>query len=313
MPFIVFVAGAILLLVLASGGYVFWVGCVRRKDLLWLVEEEIRKTTYGKYYENIVEANQWLMDHNAQDVYIKSYDGLKLHGLWIPAENPKGTVLFAHGYRSTMLVDFGLAFDFYHRYGLNLLIPEQRGHGKSEGRYITFGVKESNDMLQWIKFHNRENCCVPVILSGLSMGASTMMYLADEELPVNVRGIIADCGFTSPKEILTSVFKRVIHLPAAPTIWATDLFARLFAGFSLSQKDTRITLSKNKLPILMVHGTDDDFVPCEMTKEGYSVCTGPKKLLLAEGADHGTSFLVARERYTKMILDFLKETLVLKK
>lgn len=310
MPFVVFVACALLLLVLLSGGYVFWVGCVRRTDLMWLVEEEIRKTSYGKYYENIVEANQWLIDHNAQDVYIKSSDGLKLHGLWIPAENPKGTILFAHGYRSTMLVDFGLAFDFYHRYGMNLLIPEQRSHGKSEGKYITFGVKESDDMLQWIQFHNRENNSVPVILSGLSMGASTMMYLADQELPDNVRGIIADCGFTSPKDILTSVFKRVIRLPAAPTIWATDLFARLFAGFSLSQKDTRTTLSINKLPILMVHGTDDDFVPCDMTKEGYSVCAGPKKLLLAEGADHGTSFLVARERYTNMILEFLRETLM---
>lgn len=309
MPFILFVVGALLLLTAVSGGYVFLLGCVRKKDLLWLVEEEIRKTSYGKYYENIVAANQWLNDHNAQDVYITSKDGLNLHGLWVPAENPKGTILLAHGYRSTMLVDFGLAFDFYHNYGLNLLIPEQRSHGKSEGRYITFGVKESADMQQWLAFHNQQFGSDPVILSGLSMGASTVMYLADEKLPNNVRGIIADCGFTSPKDILSFVFKRVIHLPAAPTMWATDLFARLFAGFSLSEKDTRVTLSKNTLPILMVHGTADGFVPCEMTREAYAVCSGPKQLLLVEGADHGVSFLMDRERYTSMILDFLKQNL----
>lgn len=309
MPFILFVVGALLLLTAVSGGYVFLLGCVRKKDLLWLVEEEIRKTSYGKYYENIVAANQWLNDHNAQDVYITSKDGLNLHGLWVPAENPKGTILLAHGYRSTMLVDFGFAFDFYHNYGLNLLIPEQRSHGKSEGRYITFGVKESADMQQWLAFHNQQFGSDPVILSGLSMGASTVMYLADEKLPNNVRGIIADCGFTSPKDILSFVFKRVIHLPAAPTMWATDLFARLFAGFSLSEKDTRVTLSKNTLPILMVHGTADGFVPCEMTREAYAVCSGPKQLLLVEGADHGVSFLMDRERYTSMILDFLKQNL----
>lgn len=309
MEFALFLALAALLLLLVSGGYVFVVGCVRHKELPWLVKEEIEKTPYGKYYDHIVSSDRWLKDHNARDIYITSHDGLKLHGLWVPAENPKGTVLFAHGYRSCMLVDFGLAFDFYHKRGMNLLIPEQRSHGKSQGRFITFGVKESRDMQRWLDFHNQEFGSCPVILSGLSMGASTVLYLADKALPDNVKGIIADCGFTSPKEILSSVFTRVIHLPAAPSIWVADLFARLFAGFSLSECDTRKSLAGSRLPVLMVHGTDDNFVPCEMTKEGFAACTGPKQLLLAEGAEHGVSFLVEQERYTQMIIAFLDETI----
>lgn len=307
MELIFFVLGALLLLTFVSGAYVFIVGCVRRKDLPWLVEQEIKKTSYGKYYDYIVRSDQWLKDHNAQDVYIRSRDGLKLHGLWIPATNPRGTVLFAHGYRSTMLVDFGLAFDFYHKHGMNLLVPEQRCHGKSEGRYITFGVKESRDMQDWLDYHNRQLSTVPVILSGLSMGASTMLYLADKDLPENVKGIIADCGFTSPKDILSSVFTRVIHLPAVLTLWVTDILARLFAGFHLNEQDTRHSLARSRLPIFMVHGTNDDFVPCEMTKAGYAACTGQKQLLLVEGAGHGLSFLVAREKYTAMIIDFLDQ------
>ena len=90
-------------------------------------------------------SDAWLKDHNAQDVYVNSNDGLKLHAFWIPAENARGTILLAHGYRSTMLVDFGLAFAFYHALGMNILVPNQRAHGESEGRYITFGVKESED------------------------------------------------------------------------------------------------------------------------------------------------------------------------
>ncbi len=304
---VLFVIGALVLLTVVSGAYVFIVACVRRKDLPWLVKEKINKTPYGKYFDLIVSSDRWLKEHNARDVYTVSDDGLKLHGLWVPVDNAKGTILLVHGYRSTMLVDFGPAMEYYHNRGMNLLIPEQRCHGKSEGRYITFGVKESRDVLCWLKMHNERFGKVPVILSGLSMGASTVLFLADKQLPDNVKGLIADCGFTSPKAILSTVFTRVTHLPAVPSLWFTDLFARLFAGFGLSEEDSRKTLQKNRLPIIMVHGIDDDFVPCEMTRQGYDVCTGSKQLLLVEGAGHGVSFLVDKRRYTEMIEEFLAE------
>lgn len=307
MPFLLFLALSLAFLICVSGIYVFVVGCVRKKELSWLIEDEIKKTAYGKYYQHIVDSHAWLIDHKAEDVYIKSHDGLQLHGLWVPAENPRGTVLFAHGYRSTLLVDFGLAFELYHNYGMNLLIPDQRSHGKSEGKFITFGVKESKDMRKWIDFHNHHYGAKPMLLSGLSMGASTMLYLADQVLPENVKGIIADCGFTSPKEILSKVFREVIHLPAAPTLFVTDIVARLVAGFSLTEKDTRKVLKNNRLPVLMVHGMDDSFVPCRMTEEGYAACTGQKQLFLVDGAEHGVSFIVERQRYTELVLAFLNQ------
>lgn len=309
MYFILLIMSFFVLLTIVSGVYVFIVGCVRKKEISWLIEEEIKKTSYGKYYSHIVASNQWLLEHEAQDVYIMSEDGLRLHALWVPVKNARGTVLFAHGYRSTLLVDFGLALELYHKIGMNLLIPDQRSHGKSEGKVITFGVKESRDMLQWLKFHNETYGCQPIVLSGMSMGASTVMYLADKDLPMNVRGIIADCGFTSPWEILKIVFKRVIHLPAAPTLFVTDIVARLVAGFSLRECDTRKALAKNKLPIILVHGMDDGFVPCSMTEEAFAVCTGPKQMLLVDGAEHGVSFLVEQQRYTNMILDFLDKNI----
>ena len=164
-------------------------------------------------------------------------------------------------------------------------------------------------MLRWIEFHNRELGDYQMILSGLSMGASTMLYLVDQDLPENVKGLIADCGFTSPKQILASVFKRVIHLPAGPTVLAADLFARLFAGFSLYEKDTRKTLANSKIPVFMIHGTGDDFVPCDMTRQGYSACTGEKQILLVEGAEHGLSFLVDTQTYTAMLEQFLRKNI----
>lgn len=302
----VFTSAAIILLILFSGGYVFWAACVRRKENPWFIEEELKKTSYGKYYQLIVASDLWLKEHYAQDVYITSDDGLKLHAHWVPVEDPNGTIILAHGYRSTKLVDFGAVFDLYHSLGMNILVPDQRSHGLSEGKYITFGVKESGDMRNWIDFHNRELGSWQIILSGLSMGASTMLYLADENLPKNVKGIIADCGFTSPKDIISKVFTDVTHLPASLSIWAADRFARIFAGFRLSQKDTRISLSGSHVPVMMVHGKEDGFVPCKMTEQGFAACTGPKHLLLVDGADHGLSYIVDRQRYTQMIQDFLK-------
>ena len=309
MIFILWLIVAVFLMILLSGLYVFIKACVRKKELPWMIEEEIKKTNYAKYYNCILASDAWLKDHSAKDVYINSNDGLKLHAFWIPAENARGTILLAHGYRSTMLVDFGLAFAFYHTLGMNILVPNQRAHGESEGRYISFGVKESEDMKCWIDFHNQKFGNHQMILSGLSMGASTMLFLADQKLPSNVKCIIADCGFSSPKAILDVVYRSVVHIPSGPSLWAADLFARLFAHFSLTEKDTTKVLQNSKVPVLLIHGLDDDFVPSYMTQQGFDACNGSKELLLVDGAGHGTSFLVDREGYTKCVISFLEKYL----
>lgn len=305
MKIFLFASLAILILCVFSGGYLFFAACRRKEELPWLDEAEIKKTNYAKYYDYIVASHKWLTAHKAQDVWTNSRDGLMLHALWIPAQNARATILFAHGYRSTPLVDFSYAMEFYHQLGMNLLIPDQRAHGKSQGKYITFGIKESEDMQQWIAYHNQELSQQPIVLDGLSMGASTMLYLADKQLPANVKAIIADCGFTSPKEIISCVFRSVTHLPAVPSIWFADLFARIFAKVSLNECDTRKTLAGSQLPVLIVHGTADDFVPCEMSKQAYDCCSSSKQLLLVDDATHGCSFLVDRERYSNLVCELL--------
>lgn len=291
------------------GGYVFFAACSRRKEPDWLKESEDTHSRYHKYRKLIHDGQEWLSAHPVEDLYMMSRDGLKLHGIWVPAENARGTVLLVHGYHSCSLVDFSMIFDYYHGMGMNLLMPENRAHGKSEGRFITFGVKESRDMLDWVKYHNDRLGNYPLILNGLSMGAATVMFMADEALPENARGIIADCGFTSPAEIICKVFKQLTHVPAWPFIWSTALFARLFAGFGLWEKNTVKTLSKSKLPVVLIHGLADDFVPWEMTKRSYEACTAKKELLLVEGAEHAVSFLKAEKEYASLVTAFLERVL----
>ena len=309
MYVIFIILGTLLFAIFAVGSYAFFAACRQTKRRNWLDPEEFKGTDREKLYPYISHAHNWFSTHKVEDIYVQSRDGLQLYARWIPAENPRGTILLAHGYQSTPDIDFSLVLDVYHNLGMNMLIPDQRCHGKSEGKYITFGVKEWRDMTCWVDYHNKHLGNWPVILSGLSMGASTVMYMADEALPANVRGMIADCGFTSPYDIIGKVFHSVTHLPVWPFLWATDLCARIFAGFSLKEKDTRKTLQGGKYPIILAHGLSDDFVPCEMSQEAYDACTSPKELLLVEGAGHGYSFLKDRERYTQTVTAFLQRNL----
>jgi fermentation-respiration switch protein FrsA (DUF1100 family) len=289
------------------GAYTFFTACGRGKELNWSDEEAVKSSPFGKYYTHIREGHQWLQDHQAQDVYMTNREGLKLHAVWIPAPNAKGTVIFAHGFRSCGLSDFSLAFDLYHNLDMNILLLTHRTHSPSQGKYITFGVKESRDMQDWIEYHNSNLGSFPILCSGLSMGAATVMYLAGMELPENVRGFVADCGFTSPHEIISRVFAQKTHLPSWPFLWAADLCARFFGGFSLKEMHTTQTLTRNTRPILLVHGLEDDFVPAEMTRRSFEACTGDKQLLLVEGADHGISFLVARQAYLEKLHQLVKK------
>ena len=298
---VLIIAGVLLLVFFGVGWYLFHRACVRVPDLPWLDREAILKTNYAPHADLIQKSHKWLLDHKAKDVWIKSEDGLRLHGLWVEAEEPVGTAVLVHGYHSTKLVDFGGSMAFFHRQGMNLLLVDQRSHGESEGRYVTFGVKESRDMLCWLRYLEQDLWKGPVILSGLSMGASTVMFMADEVLPSNVKGLLVDCGFTSPAAILGKVFRDVTHLPPVPWIWSGELFARLFAHFSLWEKSSITSLSQNRLPIFMAHGKADDFVPCAMTEAAYEACGGEKTLYLVEGAGHGLSFLVDKKGYAAAV------------
>ena len=188
------------------------------------------------------EAQAYIKAHTGERPQITSFDGLRLTALYLPAPggSPKGTVLAFHGYRSLATIDFALEVEFFHRLGYDVLLPYQRSHGPSQGRHITFGVKERFDCRDWAWYVARRfGEDRPLYLAGISMGCATVLMSLSLNLPPNVRGVLADCGFTSPWEIVRHVAKADFHLPAFPLLWLLDLWCRALAGFSLKEADTR--------------------------------------------------------------------------
>ena len=306
----ILLGAAALFLILGFAG--FEVACVKRElppeDL---TQDYLSKTSRAKWAEDFVFASDWFHAQKPQTLRVMSYDGKMLSARFLPREDAKGTVLLFHGYRSSGLLDFGPEIEFLHRQGYHVLLCDQRAHGASEGRYMTFGVRERYDVLSWVTYLSQmlgpEH---PMYLSGMSMGATTVLLSSCFEFPANVRGILADCGFSSPYAIMKSVLnERCKWLLANLILTPTDLFCRIFAGFSIRECATTDAVSVTKYPILFLHGADDHFVPCRMSQEAYDACRSEKKLLLIQGAGHARAYVTDTPRVQSVLEEFLENHL----
>ncbi|MBQ8174770.1 MAG: alpha/beta hydrolase [Clostridia bacterium] len=234
-----------------------------------------------------------------EEVSIRSRDGLSLYGmLFEPKEQPRATIILFHGYRSFPEHDFGGILQHYlEDCRFRMLLIDHRAHGKSEGKYITFGVREKDDCVDWARYiADRYGRKLPIILDGMSMGATTVMMASGEDLPGNTVGIIADCGYTTPNAILRKVGREMrmpvwLLLPGVYTLCALH-------GFNPLAASAPRALAKNSLPILIVHGEADGFVPHEMGVENFAAAGGHKKFLSIPDADHGMSYFVDKPAVT---------------
>lgn len=263
---------------------------------------------YDKISEEIKEVYENLKRAEYEDVYIKSFDGLRLRAKYYHNHDNAPVAIMAHGYRSSSSHDSGGAYRMFTERGYNLLIPDQRTHGGSEGHTISFGVNERYDIAAWIEYiSQRFGLDTPIILMGVSMGAATVTMCADLELKGNVKGIIADCGYSSPRDIISRVMKKNMKLPPKVFYPLVRVAAKLFGGFDPDSASPMISVKNAKLPILFIHGEADSFVPCYMSEQLYEACISKKMFLSVKEADHGISFIVGHKEYFETVDKFLLE------
>ena len=261
-----------------------------------------------KFMEKLRQAGEELKEIGGETVQITGRDGVNLVGHWFACENPKRVIVAMHGWRSSWCNDFGIVADFWFQNGCSVLLAQQRGQGDSGGEYMGFGLLERHDCLSWVNWVNEQTEKeLPVYLCGVSMGASTVLMAAGLELPDNVKGIIADCGYTSPAEIWKHVAKDNLGLSYGTRSAVANDLCRRKIQVGIDDYSCVDAMSECEVPVLFVHGTDDRFVPIEMTYENYKACTGPKRLFVVPGAGHGMSYLVDPEGYQNAVKQFWKD------
>lgn len=265
----------------------------------------------GEIYEPHREAmKNWQKEIRAlpsENVSITSFDGLKLYGKYYECNRSGVIELMFHGYRGSAERDLCGGVQRAFSLGRNVLIVDQRTSRRSEGHTITFGVNESKDCLTWVDFmigHFGPN--VKIILTGISMGAATVVMAAGKELPKNVVGVLADCGYTSAEEIIKKCAAEM-KLPPKLVYPFIRLGAKLFGHFDLDETPPIEAIKHCKLPIIFFHGESDDFVPCYMSKAIFDACPSPKRLVTIPGAGHGLCYLIDPEGYLKNAAEFFTE------
>ena len=194
--------------------------------------------------------------------------------------------------------------------GQNTLVVDQRSHGKSEGHTITFGIKERFDCLSWIQYANeRFGAQIPICLAGVSMGAATVLMASDLELPDNVKCIIADCPFSSPEAIILKVCKEDMKIPPVLAKPFIRFGAAVYGHFRLTECSALESVRHAKVPILLIHGEDDRFVPCDMSREIFNVCSSHKRIETFPDAAHGISYILNPEKYGQITKEFTDQFL----
>lgn len=285
--------------------YFFNVAFVRKQKVDVDKMDNTIEDALKPYSEVIEKGTEFINNTKHKWYYITAFDGIKLAGRYYD-NNSSCTIFLFHGYRSGAAHDFSCAVEMYYKMGFNILLVDQRAHGKSEGKLITFGVKESRDVVSWAEFINAKFSPKQLIISGISMGATTVLLSLKHNLPQNVKGVIADCGFTSPADIIEKVGKDSFKINAHFFIPFLDLACRVFGKFSITKDSTVDAVKNTNLPILFIHGKKDNFVPCEMTEKAFENCKNNCRIFLSKEAGHGLSFLVDTEIVLSQLKDFLK-------
>ena len=259
---------------------------------------------YEPYHGQMRKWMEEIQNLPHQDFSIRSFDGLTLWGSYYEYAPGAPIELMFHGYRGTAQRDLCGGVQRCFSLGHSALIVDQRASCRSGGNTITFGYKESWDCLSWVDFMVKQfGGDVRIILCGISMGATTVLLASGEELPKNVVGVLADCGFCCAKDIICKVIRQM-KLPDKLLYPFVRLGAILYGGFDPNKADAAVAVKNCRLPVIFFHGDTDDYVPCEMSRINYEACTGIKELVIIPNAGHGLCYLIDPQGYVDKLKAF---------
>lgn len=308
--FIQFIFMGVILWVIKKAIYLFEITLSRSDQSIFTsIIEETEEFKILKSCEEILaeKIQQFLRQATKESFYIYSLhkDRIKLYGeAYIQKKTTNKWVIVIHGYSGTGEQMLSTAMRFYNE-GFNVLLPDCRGHGKSEGKYISMGWHDRLDILSWVNTLVKKDKNNEIILYGLSMGAAAVLMASGEELPSNVKCIIEDSAYTSVCEEFAYQLKNKYKLPKFPILYLAEIICKIKAGFTFREASAVNQVKKCKLPILFIHGELDKLVPTSMAYKLFKEAKGYKEILIIPKAGHGICASVGNELYWNKIFSFI--------
>ncbi len=278
-----------------------------KKDKIKREDDMPPGEVYEKYRDTLFAWRRELKSYKQEPVSITSYDGLTLRGTYYEQYEGAPVEIMFHGYRGYSERDLCGGLNRCHALKRNVLAVDHRAHGDSDGHVITFGIKERHDVKSWAEYaYGRFGDNVKILITGISMGASSVLMASSIDLPKTVVGVIADCGFSSANEIICSVIKSM-HLPPKIFYPFVKIGARIFGRFDIEETSAEQELKRAKLPVMLIHGDSDELVPCSMSVKNKKACRSYCELEIFEGAGHGTALLADPDKYVRILEEFEKK------
>lgn len=294
-----------------AGAYKLFNTVIPRQDVLRVdISEMADAAKWEEYKKIITPTREWLEAQPIEKIKIKTYDGITLNGNFLHAEQPsKKIAICGHGYTGTSMKDCACISAYLHKLGYNCLLVDHRAHGESEGDYVGFGILDRFDWRAWIKYlETRFGEDIEIVLYGVSMGATIAIMTAGlPNLSKTVKAVVADCAFTSPYDVFAHILKKDYHLPPFPVMNINDQLCRVKAGYGFKDYSTIDAVHTTKVPILFIHGRDDNFVPLWMCEENYKECRSPKELMIVDNAGHAASYYQDKDAYEEKVSTFLEK------
>lgn len=302
----------LLAVLMFAGNYLVDFAIVRKEN----AKDVAPESTVTAENQEIIDSNikeiqeqtdQWLQMVRQEDAELVSEDGLKLKGdvFWTDSGSHKWLIA-VHGYTGKRQ-DMQNVAGFYGLQGYNVLTPDMRAHGESQGTYIGMGWLDRQDILKWIQYVIDLDDQAEIVLHGISMGGATVMMASGEKLPQQVKGIVEDCGYTSVWDIFSDELSYLFHLPDFPILYAADGIAWLRAGYEFKSASALEQVAKSQVPTLFIHGSEDNFVHTDMVYELFDACQAPKDLLVIQGAGHGDAYKMDPELYFHTVFSFIEK------
>ena len=251
------------------------------------------------------KADAFTAAHPGENVTVTSDDGLTLHGVYYANAGSHRWAIALHGYRGDHTGALRLAVPYYEA-GYQVLTPDLRACGESDGDFVGMGWLDRKDILQWIDYIIKRDPQAEIVIHGISMGAATTIMTAGEKTPDNVKVFVEDCGYTSVWDVFASELQLRFHLPEFPILYTASGVAKLRAGYDFTEASALTQVEKCDKPMLFIHGTADDFIPYEMMDTLYNAKPGDNKAeLTADGAGHGEAVYALGDAYWDAVFDFI--------